>query len=52
MQETNAEFVEMHLLSQVRAVREGMVVGCWVNGTTLVRFSVGWSTSSDRKSVV
>lgn len=31
----------MNLLSQVRAVCEGMVVGCWVNGTTLVRFSVG-----------
>lgn len=40
-QETNAEFVEMNLLSQVRAVREGMVIGCWIGGTTLVRFTVG-----------
>ncbi|GAA6006638.1 hypothetical protein JCM10207_005001 [Rhodosporidiobolus poonsookiae] len=38
--ETNAEFVEMFLLNQVRAVKEGMVVGCWVGGTTLVRFMV------------
>ncbi|KAK4696983.1 peroxin-1, partial [Phenoliferia sp. Uapishka_3] len=38
--ETNAEFVETHLLSQVRAVKEGSVVGCWVGGTTLVRFVV------------
>ncbi|KAL8286225.1 hypothetical protein RQP46_004713 [Phenoliferia psychrophenolica] len=38
--QTNAEFVETHLLSQVRAVREGSVVGCWVGGTTLVRFVV------------
>ncbi|GAA5897416.1 hypothetical protein JCM6882_001881 [Rhodosporidiobolus microsporus] len=38
--ETNAEFVEMFLLNQVRAVKEAMVIGCWVNGTTLVRFVV------------
>ncbi|KAI5478553.1 peroxin-1 [Pseudohyphozyma bogoriensis] len=38
--ESNAEFVETHLLNQVRAVREGTVVGCWVGGTTLVRFMV------------
>ncbi|GAA5917117.1 hypothetical protein JCM5296_001201 [Sporobolomyces johnsonii] len=38
--ETNAEFVEMYLLNQVRAVKEGMIVGCWVGGTTLVRFVV------------
>ena len=30
----------MNLLSQVRAVREGMVVCCWV-GTTIVRFTIG-----------
>lgn len=41
LQETNAEFVEMNLLNQARAVREGMVIGCWVGGTTLVRFVVG-----------
>ncbi|GAA5931842.1 hypothetical protein JCM1841_000827 [Sporobolomyces salmonicolor] len=38
--ETNAEFVEMYLLNQVRSVKDGMVVGCWVGGTTLVRFVV------------
>ncbi|GAA5844698.1 hypothetical protein JCM11251_007352 [Rhodosporidiobolus azoricus] len=38
--ETNAEFVEMFLLNQVRAVKDGMVIGCWVRGTTLVRFVV------------
>ncbi|GAA5969154.1 hypothetical protein JCM11641_007489 [Rhodosporidiobolus odoratus] len=38
--ELNAEFVEMYLLNQVRAVKDGMVVGCWVGGTTLVRFMV------------
>ncbi|GAA5856306.1 hypothetical protein JCM8547_000862 [Rhodosporidiobolus lusitaniae] len=38
--ETNAEFVEMFLLNQVRAVKDGMVVGCWVGGTNLVRFVV------------
>ncbi|GAA5917426.1 hypothetical protein JCM8208_004074 [Rhodotorula glutinis] len=37
--ETNAEFVEMYLLNQVRACTEGMTVGCWV-GSTLVRFAV------------
>ena len=29
------------MLSQARAVREGMIIGCWVGGTTLVRFTVG-----------
>ncbi|KAM0793415.1 hypothetical protein ACM66B_000866 [Microbotryomycetes sp. NB124-2] len=38
--ETNAEFVETHLLSQVRAAKEGMTIGCWVGGKTLVRFAV------------
>ncbi|SCZ90288.1 BZ3500_MvSof-1268-A1-R1_Chr1-3g01895 [Microbotryum saponariae] len=42
--ETNAEFVEMNLLNQVRAVKEGMMVGCWVGGTTLVRFTVDATT--------
>ncbi|TNY17359.1 P-loop containing nucleoside triphosphate hydrolase protein [Rhodotorula diobovata] len=37
--ETNAEFVEMYLLNQVRACTQGMTVGCWV-GSTLVRFAV------------
>ncbi|KAJ8296981.1 Peroxisome biosynthesis protein PAS1 [Rhodotorula toruloides] len=37
--ETNAEFVEMYLLNQVRAVKEGMMVGCWV-GSSLIRFVV------------
>jgi peroxin-1 len=31
----------MNLLSQARAVKEGMSIGCWVGGTTLVRFTVG-----------
>ncbi|KAK4055252.1 Peroxisome biosynthesis protein pex1 [Microbotryomycetes sp. JL201] len=38
--ETNAEYVETHLLSQVRAAKEGMTIGCWVGGKTLVRFAV------------
>ncbi|KAL7340906.1 P-loop containing nucleoside triphosphate hydrolase protein [Rhodotorula toruloides] len=37
--ETNAEFVEMYLLNQVRAVKERMMVGCWV-GNSLIRFVV------------
>ncbi|TKA53102.1 hypothetical protein B0A53_03982 [Rhodotorula sp. CCFEE 5036] len=37
--ESNAEFVEMYLLNQVRTVKEGMEIGCWV-GTTLIRFVV------------
>ncbi|BGP21579.1 peroxin-1 [Rhodotorula toruloides] len=37
--ETNAEFVEMYLLNQVRAVKEGTMVGCWV-GSSLIRFVV------------
>lgn len=41
-QESNAEFVEMYLLNQVRTVKEGMEIGCWV-GTTLIRFVVGES---------
>ncbi|GAA5838500.1 hypothetical protein JCM9279_003263 [Rhodotorula babjevae] len=41
--ETNAEFVEMYLLNQVRACTEGMTVGCWV-GSTLVRFAVDSTT--------
>jgi len=45
-QESNAEFVETHLLNQVRAVKEGTIVGCWVGGTTLVRFMVGKSMLS------
>ncbi|BGP12537.1 hypothetical protein JCM10213_007619 [Rhodosporidiobolus nylandii] len=44
--ETNAEFVEMFLLNQVRAVKEGMTIGCWVSGTTLVRFVVDSNTPS------
>ncbi|GJN92246.1 hypothetical protein Rhopal_005276-T1 [Rhodotorula paludigena] len=40
--EANAEFVEMYLLNQVRAVKEGMTVGCWV-GSSLIRFVVGTS---------
>lgn len=31
----------MNLLNQVRAVAEGMIIGCWVGGGTLVRFKVG-----------
>ncbi|KAK4057620.1 Peroxisome biosynthesis protein pex1 [Microbotryomycetes sp. JL221] len=38
--ERNAEFVETHLLNQVRAAKEGMTIGCWVGGKTLVRFAV------------
>ncbi|GAA6059881.1 hypothetical protein JCM10212_007086 [Sporobolomyces blumeae] len=49
--ETNAEFFEMYLLNQVRAVKEGMVVGCWVNGSTLVRFVVD-STEPEAYSAV
>lgn len=49
--ETNAAFVEMNLLSQVRAVREGMVVCCWV-GTTLVRFTVDATTPPAAPAVV
>lgn len=41
-QESNAEFVEMYLLNQVRTVKDGMEIGCWV-GTTLIRFVVGES---------
>lgn len=37
--ESNAEFVEMYLLNQVRTVKDGMEIGCWV-GTTLIRFVV------------
>ncbi|ORY80196.1 P-loop containing nucleoside triphosphate hydrolase protein [Leucosporidium creatinivorum] len=44
--ETNAEFVEMNLLSQARAVKEGMSIGCWVGGTTLVRFTVDSTSPS------
>lgn len=33
----------MYLLNQVRAVTDGMQIGCWV-GTTLIRFVVGTST--------
>jgi len=40
--EANAEFVESHLLSQVRAVRVGQTVCVWVGkGRSLIRFSVG-----------
>ncbi|BGP52636.1 Peroxisome biosynthesis protein pex1 [Rhodotorula sphaerocarpa] len=46
--ESNAEFVEMYLLNQVRAVKVGMQVGCWV-GATLIRFDVD-STSPDTDS--
>ncbi|BGP44588.1 Peroxisome biosynthesis protein pex1 [Rhodotorula kratochvilovae] len=49
--ETNAEFVEMYLLNQVRAVKEGMVVGCWV-GSTLVRFVVDSTTPSTSSAVL
>ncbi|GAA6051698.1 hypothetical protein JCM3770_001233 [Rhodotorula araucariae] len=49
--ETNAEFVEMYLLNQVRAVNEGMVVGCWV-GSTLVRFVVDSTTPSASPAVL
>lgn len=38
----------MNLLSQVRAVKEGMVVGCWVGGSTLVRFTIGTCERSTR----
>ncbi|GAA5981337.1 hypothetical protein JCM10908_004073 [Rhodotorula pacifica] len=41
--ESNAEFVEMYLLNQVRAVKDGMQIGCWV-GTTLIRFVVDSTT--------
>lgn len=39
--ETNADFVETNLLNQVRAVTPGSIVGCWVGGTTLIKFIVG-----------
>ncbi|SCV68391.1 BQ2448_512 [Microbotryum intermedium] len=50
--ETNAEFVEMNLLNQVRAVKEGMMVGCWVGGTTLVRFIVDATTPAASPAVL
>lgn len=39
-QETNAEYVESNLLSQVRAVSEGQIISVWVLGKTRVRFRV------------
>ncbi|GAA6031995.1 hypothetical protein JCM8097_003379 [Rhodosporidiobolus ruineniae] len=50
--ETNAEFVEMFLLNQVRAVKEGMVIGCWVGGNTLVRFVVDSTSPSSPSSAL
>ncbi|GAA5923458.1 AAA family ATPase peroxin 1 [Sporobolomyces koalae] len=38
--ESNAEFVEMFLLNQVRVVKLGMTVGCWINSSTVVKFLV------------
>ncbi|GAA5945061.1 hypothetical protein JCM3775_004275 [Rhodotorula graminis] len=49
--ETNAEFVEMYLLNQVRACAEGMTVGCWV-GSTLVRFAVDSTLPSASPAVL
>ncbi|GAA5997379.1 AAA family ATPase peroxin 1 [Rhodotorula paludigena] len=49
--EANAEFVEMYLLNQVRAVKEGMTVGCWV-GASLIRFVVDSTTPSASTAVL
>ncbi|GAA5888591.1 hypothetical protein JCM16303_000882 [Sporobolomyces ruberrimus] len=49
LQETNAEFVEMYLLNQVRAIKVGMTVGCWINNSTVVKFLVD-STDPDLTS--
>lgn len=31
----------MYLLNQVRAIKVGMTVACWINRSTLVKFIVG-----------
>ncbi|GAA5899206.1 uncharacterized protein JCM6883_005146 [Sporobolomyces salmoneus] len=48
--ETNAEFVEMYLLNQVRAIKVGMTVACWINNSTVVKFLVD-STDPDLSNI-
>ncbi|KAM0755823.1 AAA-domain-containing protein [Meredithblackwellia eburnea MCA 4105] len=50
--ETNAEFVEMNLLNQVRSVQDAAIVGCWVGGTTLVRFVVDSTSPASSPAVL
>ncbi|GAA6011810.1 hypothetical protein JCM11491_000758 [Sporobolomyces phaffii] len=38
--EANAEYVETFLLNQVRAIKVGMTVACWINHSTVVKFLV------------